>query len=173
MENALASCRVQRVLVTQQRPSRVMVKCDSDDFKHLIAAIFPHKMLQRSSVSFWTSATCLVWNSRTNHCKSSIWAAWEKAGPAKVPGLLRNWLPGNVTSSGQSFSRYRPLVGLETDEKTKGKVDLTKMYLYFIWRYFRIEIKRLGCWLHLSSTLEGFDVSTEARVHWERSLPWL
>jgi hypothetical protein len=41
-ENALASFRQQRVLITQHGPSRVVVKCDacSDDFKHLIAADF-------------------------------------------------------------------------------------------------------------------------------------
>jgi hypothetical protein len=43
-ENTLACSWVQRVLVTQQRSSLVMVKCGacSDDFKHLIAVIFSH-----------------------------------------------------------------------------------------------------------------------------------
>jgi hypothetical protein len=70
--------------------------------------------------SFWTSATCLMWNPQTKHCKPSIWVAWENP---RMPAI-KLWLSRNVTSSGQSFSRCRP-PGRKTDAKTKGKVDLT------------------------------------------------
>jgi hypothetical protein len=41
----------------------------------------PYRALERITMnksstyaSFWATATCLVWNSWTKHCKSSIWA---------------------------------------------------------------------------------------------------
>jgi hypothetical protein len=104
-ENALAYFWVQRDLINQQRPSRVMVRCvvslgrfQTFDRQHFLS----HTMIQRTVrraeritmnksptlASFWTSATCLVWNPRTKHCKLSIWDAWEQAGPATTNSLL-------------------------------------------------------------------------------------
>jgi hypothetical protein len=108
-ENALASFWVQRVFVTQQTPSWVMVKCDV--LFGWISNIW--------SPPFFLSHYLKEHGAHTNELITNLGQFLNVSNmfSVKFPDRLficaaretqRHGLPGNVTSLGQSFSRCRP-----------------------------------------------------------------